>query len=59
LAIQRFTEIGESLLCTSFRRIATYLIGFNTLIAVITHRISGFQQIASRIFRAADGVGSG
>jgi len=46
------------LLCNSLRRTDNQRIGFNTRMPVTIHRISGFQQMESKIFRQADGVGA-
>jgi hypothetical protein len=50
------SERGLATAQTSLRRIDVQRIGFKTSIFVIRQRIAGFQKIAVKIPRAADGV---
>ena len=54
--IAALTFPAAILLPTSLRRIDWKRIGFSTWILSITQRMAGFQWIASRMPRAADGV---
>ena len=49
-------ERGLIKLPISFLFMENHLIGFNTSIRVIFHCMAGFQNIDSKIARAADGV---
>ena len=49
-------ERGLIKLPISFLFMENHLIGFNTSIRVIFHCMAGFQNIESKIARAADGV---
>jgi hypothetical protein len=57
-AIHFRTALGDNLLCNSLRRTDNHRIGFNTRMLVTIHLISGFQQMESKMFRQADGVGA-
>jgi hypothetical protein len=50
---------GDTLLCTSLRSTLIKRIGFSTVMLVTIQRICGRQQMASSMFRAADGVITG
>ena len=47
---------GEATLATSLRRTEVQRMGFNTSIFVTRQRMAGFQRMASKTARAAEGV---